>query len=112
MRGSIVLGNFVCLNEEESFAIEYWPLELYKLSLAPPEAEYSRQVAFITGAAGGIGTATSYRLVSEGAHVVLADINFEGAEQLAKEINDQYGNNRAIAVKIDEIGRASCRERV
>lgn len=101
MRGATALGNFVSLDAAESFAIEYWPLELYKLSLAPPEAEYSRQVAFITGAAGGIGTATSYRLVSEGAHVVLADINFEGAEQLAKEINDQYGNNRAIAVKID-----------
>jgi len=101
MRGSTILGNFVSLNEEESFLIEYWPLELYKLSLAPPEAEFSRQVAFITGGAGGIGTATAYRLVSEGAHVVLADINIEGAEQLAQEINEQYGEKRALAVKLD-----------
>ena len=101
MRGSTVLGNFVSLNEEESFLIEYWPLELYKLSLAPKEAEFSRHVAFITGAAGGIGTATSYRLVSEGAHVVLADINIEGAEQLAQDINERYGEKRALAVKLD-----------
>lgn len=101
MRGSTLLGEFVSLNEEESFLIEYWPLELYKLSLAPPEAEFSRKIAFITGAAGGIGTATSHRLVSEGAHVVLADINVEGAQSLAQELNDKYGENRAVAVKID-----------
>ena len=101
MRGSTLLGEFVSLNEEESFLIEYWPLELYKLSLAPREAEFSREIAFITGAAGGIGTATSHRLVSEGAHVVLADINVEGAQSLAQELNDKYGENRAVAVKID-----------
>ncbi len=101
MRGSTTLGNFVSLNEEESFAIEYWPLELYKLSLAPPEAEFSRQVAFVTGGAGGIGSAACHRLVSEGAHVVVADINLEGAEELAGQINDRFGENRAIAVKMD-----------
>jgi rhamnulose-1-phosphate aldolase/alcohol dehydrogenase len=110
MRGSTVLGNFVSLNEEESFLIEYWPLELYKLSLAPKEAEFSRQVAFITGAAGGIGTATSYRLVSEGAHVVLADINIEGAEQLAQAINEEYGEKRALAVKLDVTSEAEVKE--
>lgn len=101
MRGSSILGNFVSLNEAESFEIEYWPLELYKLSLAPKEAEFSRKIAFVTGGAGGIGSATCYRLVSEGAHVVLADINLDGAQQLANEINDQFGDNRATAVKMD-----------
>ncbi|WP_163581910.1 bifunctional aldolase/short-chain dehydrogenase [Gracilibacillus saliphilus] len=101
MSGATVLGNFVSLNEEESYLIEYWPLELYKLSLAPPETEFSRQVAFVTGGAGGIGTATTYRFIEDGAHVVIADINLEGAENLAKEINDKYGWNRAFAVKMD-----------
>ncbi len=101
MSGSTVLGNFVSLNEEESYLIEYWPLELYKLSLAPPEVEFSRHIAFVTGGAGGIGTATTYRLLDEGAHVVIADINLEGAENLANEVNEQYGANRALAVKMD-----------
>jgi rhamnulose-1-phosphate aldolase/alcohol dehydrogenase len=101
MRGATALGNFVSLSENESYNVEYWPLELYKLSLAPAEAEFSRKVAFITGGAGGIGSETARRLVSEGAHVVLADLNLEGAQKVAGEINEKYGENRAIAVKMD-----------
>ncbi|RTE04395.1 bifunctional aldolase/short-chain dehydrogenase [Paenibacillus whitsoniae] len=101
MRGATALGNFVSLSENESYNVEYWPLELYKLSLAPAEAEFSRKVAFITGGAGGIGSETARRLVSEGAHVVLADLNLEGAQKVAAEINEKWGENRAIAVKVD-----------
>ena len=43
--------------EDESFAVEYWPLELYKLSLAPPPGEFQGKVVLVTGAAGGIGRA-------------------------------------------------------
>ena len=101
MKGSTALGEFVSLSENESYNVEYWPLELYKLSLAPAEAEFSRKVAFITGGAGGIGSATARRLVAEGAHVVLADLNLEGAEKVAVEINEQYKEQRAVAVQMD-----------
>lgn len=101
MRGSTALGNFVSLSENESYNVEYWPLELYKLTLAPAEAEFSRQIAFITGGAGGIGSATARQLLKDGAHVVLADLNLEGAQKLAGELNGQYGQGRVIAVKMD-----------
>ncbi|WP_462409501.1 bifunctional aldolase/short-chain dehydrogenase [Neobacillus sp. Marseille-QA0830] len=101
MKGATTLGNFVSLSANESYNVEYWPLELYKLSLAPAEAEFSRKVAFITGGAGGIGSATARRFVSEGAAVVLADLNLEGAEKVAAEINEQFGADRALAVKMD-----------
>ncbi|ANU18371.1 short-chain dehydrogenase [Planococcus maritimus] len=101
MKGSTTLGKFVSLNEAESYNIEYWPLELYKLSLAPAEAEFSRKVAFVTGGAGGIGSETCRQFVADGAHVVLADLNLEGAEKVAAEINEQYGEQRALAVKMD-----------
>lgn len=101
MGGATALGQFVSLSESESYNVEYWPLELYKLTLAPAEAEFSRQVALITGGAGGIGSATARRLVSEGAHVVLADLNLEGAQKVADELNAGYGANRALAVKMD-----------
>lgn len=101
MRGATALGDFVSLSENESFNVEYWPLELYKLTLAPAEAEFSREVAFITGGAGGIGSATARRLVEAGAHVVLADLNLEGALKVADELNKEFGANKAIAVKVD-----------
>lgn len=101
MQGATALGQFVSLSENESYNVEYWPLELYKLSLAPAEAEFSRKIAFITGGAGGIGSATARRLVEEGAHVVLADLNLEGAQKVVAEINSSYGQNRTIAVRVD-----------
>jgi len=42
--------------------------------------------ALITGAAGGIGAACARRLASEGAQVLLADLNGDGAEALAREL--------------------------
>ncbi|MCY8488318.1 bifunctional aldolase/short-chain dehydrogenase [Bacillus atrophaeus] len=101
MKGSSALGRFVSLSENESYNIEYWPLELYKLTLAPAEAEFSRKVAFVTGGAGGIGSAACRRFVSEGAHVVVADLNVEGAQRIAGEINKTYGEGRAMALKMD-----------
>ncbi|MBT2627144.1 bifunctional aldolase/short-chain dehydrogenase [Bacillus sp. ISL-32] len=101
MKGSSALGRFVSLSENESYNIEYWPLELYKLTLAPAEAEFSRKVAFVTGGAGGIGSAACRRFVSEGAHVVVADLNVEGAQRIAGEINKTYGEGSAMAVKMD-----------
>jgi len=80
MAGAHALGEFVSLTAEESFAIEYWPLELYKLSLAPPPGELQGQVAFVTGVAGGIGSAIAHRLASAGACVVGFDLDGEGAE--------------------------------
>lgn len=101
MKGATTLGNFVSLSENESYNVEYWPLELYKLSLAPKEKEFSRKVAFITGGAGGIGSATARKLAEEGAHVVLADLNLEGAEKLATELNEISKEQRAIAIQMN-----------
>lgn len=107
MKGTTALGQFVSLNEEESFGIEYWPLELYKLSLAPAEAEFSRKVAFVTGGAGGIGSETCRQYVSQGAHVVIADLNLEGAQKVASEINEEYGEGRALAIQMDVTDEAA-----
>ncbi|MBZ0288009.1 MAG: SDR family NAD(P)-dependent oxidoreductase, partial [Anaerolineae bacterium] len=93
--GSEALGGFVSLSAAEAFAIEYWPLELYKLKLRPPDRDLAGKVALITGAASGIGRATAYRLADEGAHIVVADINAEGGQETAAAINKKYGAKRA-----------------
>lgn len=101
MGGSTALDEFVSLTPAESYGVEYWPLELYKLSKRPPDRELAGRVAFITGAASGIGRATAYRLAQEGAHVVIADLNLEGAQNVAADISKRFGNKRGTAVHCD-----------
>lgn len=105
MKGASAQGKFLSLNEEESFNIEYWPLERYKLTTLPPDKEMTGKVAFVTGGAGGIGRAIAEKLASEGAHVVIADINAEGSEKTAKEIG-----KGAIAAPVDVTSEDAMRE--
>lgn len=57
------------------------------------------KVAIVTGAAAGIGLACAKRFASEGAKVVLADVNVEKGEQAVEEI--QAGGGDALFVKCD-----------
>ena len=81
-------AGFVSLDDEESFAIEYWPLELYKLSLAPPPGEFQGAVVLITGGAGGIGSAVAREFAARGACVVVTDLDVEGAAAVAAELGE------------------------
>ena len=62
------------------------------------------KVAIVTGSAQGIGRAIAMRLASEGATIVVNDINMEKANQAADEIKGQGGT--AIAFKADVTNRA------
>jgi NAD(P)-dependent dehydrogenase (short-subunit alcohol dehydrogenase family) len=88
MAGAQALGEFVSLDAEESFAIEYWPLELYKLAQAPPPGELQGQVALVTGGAGGIGRAIGDSLAAAGACVVAFDLDQSGAEEAVEAYGD------------------------
>ncbi len=101
MGGATALGEFVSLSERDAYDIEYWPLERYKLALAPPPAALSGQVALVTGAAGGIGRATANCLARAGAHVVAADSNAAGVLAVTEAINTAHGEGRAVAVPTD-----------
>lgn len=107
MRGAEVCGGFISLSEAESYAVEYWPLEQYKLKMAPPEREFARHVALVTGAAGGIGSAVCRRIAQDGGHIIAVDIDLAGAEQLATHLNQSFGAGCAYAVRMDVTDEAS-----
>jgi NAD(P)-dependent dehydrogenase (short-subunit alcohol dehydrogenase family) len=54
------------------------------------------KAAFITGGAGGIGSATAERFIAEGAQVTIADLNADAARRVAESLGPQ-----AHAVTID-----------
>jgi hypothetical protein len=88
MAGAGAVSEFVSLTALESFAVEYWPLELYKLSLAPAPGELQGKVALVTGPAGGIGRAVLHALTGAGASVVAFDIDGDGAADAVAEMGD------------------------
>lgn len=63
------------------------------------KGNYTGKVAFVTGAANGIGRATALAFAREGAHVVVADIAEQGNQETAHMIEELGG--QAIAVRCD-----------
>lgn len=84
-------GTPQALTEKEIFDFDYWPMELYKLSLKPQALQFSGHITIVTGAASGIGRGIARLLASRGSSLVLADINGEGMEQTASIIRDEGG---------------------
>jgi rhamnulose-1-phosphate aldolase/alcohol dehydrogenase len=102
-------GRYVSLTARDAFDVEYWPLELYKLTLAPPEKELARRIALVTGGASGIGRAVARRLAAEGTHVVVGDVDEAGARKTAEEITAAAGSGRARGLMMDVTSEASVR---
>ncbi|HEU5320398.1 MAG TPA: bifunctional rhamnulose-1-phosphate aldolase/short-chain dehydrogenase, partial [Methylomirabilota bacterium] len=104
-----LFGRYVSLSAKDAFDVEYWPLELYKLTLAPPEKELARRIALVTGSASGIGRAVARRLAAEGAHVVIGDLDEAGARKAADDIVAAAGAGRALGLAMDVTSEASVR---
>jgi rhamnulose-1-phosphate aldolase/alcohol dehydrogenase len=98
MRGAETISKYSPISDAEKFNIEYWALEEAKLQRLPKPKPLSSRVAFVTGAGSGIGKAIATRIVAEGGCVVIADLNLENAQAVAKELG---GDDFAVAVKVD-----------
>lgn len=65
------------------------------------------RVGFVTGGASGLGEATARKLISEGAKVIIADLQEEKGQALAEELGDD-----ALFVKTDVTDETSVKQAV
>ncbi|MFZ3582758.1 bifunctional rhamnulose-1-phosphate aldolase/short-chain dehydrogenase [Loktanella sp. DJP18] len=101
MRGADGVSTYQGLPEQEAFDIEYWLLEEAKLQRMPKPKALAGRVALVTGGAGGIGSATAQRYLSEGACVMLADIDEAALGDTAKVLSDRFGADVVRTVVMD-----------
>ncbi|NIB43417.1 bifunctional rhamnulose-1-phosphate aldolase/short-chain dehydrogenase [Pseudomaricurvus alkylphenolicus] len=107
MREANGVSEYIGLDEQEAFDIEYWLLEEAKLQRMPTPKSLAGQVAFITGGAGGIGKATARRFLDEGACVVLADIDTEALSSAEQELAAEYSPDVVTTVRCDVTSETS-----
>jgi len=74
--------------------------------MSESEGRYGGKVALVTGAAGGIGSATARRLAREGARVLLADLPGEGLDAIAAALGAQGIACPTDVTRSEEVARA------
>ncbi len=85
------IGTPVGLDDRETFRFDYWPMELYKLTLRPPAPDLAGFIAIVTGSASGIGRGIALELAARGASLVLADLDGAGLEEAGASIREAGG---------------------
>ncbi|MEM1362696.1 MAG: SDR family oxidoreductase, partial [Pseudomonadota bacterium] len=101
MRGASTVSEYQGLPEQEAFDIEYWLLEEAKLQRMPKPKSLAGRIALVTGGAGGIGAATAERYLSEGACVVLTDIDAERLAARSKDLAAKHSKDVVRAVEMN-----------
>lgn len=99
MKGAEAISEYVGLDEQEAFNIEYWLLEEAKLQRMPKPKSLSGKIAFVTGGTGGIGKAICEELLVEGACIIAADR--DRLEETQTELRKKYGKDVVLTVNID-----------
>ncbi|MCY3997356.1 MAG: bifunctional aldolase/short-chain dehydrogenase [Rhodobacter sp.] len=106
------IGTFESLGEEDLFDIEYWSLEQAKLSKAS-ERPLHRQVAVVTGAAGGLGLEAARLLKEDGAEVAMLDVDADalqgasdaiGGGAFVCDVTDETAVRSAIDAVVERYG--------
>jgi rhamnose utilization protein RhaD (predicted bifunctional aldolase and dehydrogenase)/NAD(P)-dependent dehydrogenase (short-subunit alcohol dehydrogenase family) len=100
-------GGASWLTESEVYDFEHWPLELHKLTLAPPPPELAGHAVLVTGAASGIGREVALDLAARGAHLLVADrdeMDLDGAVAVVGDLTDPGVVDRAVHMAVASFG--------
>ncbi|MZG53939.1 MAG: bifunctional aldolase/short-chain dehydrogenase [Nitrospinae bacterium] len=86
---SFSVGDYVPLKSDDLFDMEYWSLEQAKLGKSKAPVLQGK-VAYITGAASGIGLATANLFAEQGANLYLADLSEDKLVEAAEVIRKKH----------------------
>jgi len=83
--------------------IENWESENYRhtMSRGSASGKVMNKIIIVTGAAQGFGGGIAVDLFSQGANIVIADLNISKGQALAQELNQQAKNNKAHFIRTD-----------
>jgi rhamnose utilization protein RhaD (predicted bifunctional aldolase and dehydrogenase)/NAD(P)-dependent dehydrogenase (short-subunit alcohol dehydrogenase family) len=102
--GADTLGRVRALTDAERTFIETWEVEAYRRGAAAfgrDAGRFGGRIALVTGAAQGFGLGIATGLAEAGGHVILADLNAEGAAEEARDLEARLGPGRAWSVAMD-----------
>ncbi len=102
------MAGYESASAEHLCIMEYWSLQQAKLGTATARP-LERQVVFITGAAGAIGSGIATVCAEAGAHAVLTDIDAAGLARVAQRIEAAHGAGTATAIPMDVTDGAAVR---
>ena len=92
-----------------------WEVESYRQKTALAQGSRLRmdkKICIVTGAAQGFGRGIAEALAAEGAYVVIADMNLDGAKACADEICRAYGPQTALALAVNVTDEESVEQMV
>ena len=92
------------LTSEQAVFIENWEVENYRKKIALGRKALGRvenKVAIVTGAAQGFGAGIANLMFSEGANVIIADLNEEKGREFTAELNSKGTKNRAYFISVN-----------
>lgn len=106
------LGGYVALSPERLFEVEYWELEQAKIRRAGEPLALGGTVAFVTGAASGIGRACAEALLERGSAVAGLDVSPDVESRFAgpawrgivADVADAAAVGAALAETVDAFG--------
>ena len=119
VRSAIALGGYRPIGAAARKFIDNWDAESYRRKKAGGKngGPLDGKIALVTGGSRGFGAGIARGLAAAGAHVLIVDIDREGAERLSLEINRAHGYDLSAACVADisdsgqiaEMARSCCR---
>ena len=103
-------GSYLPLSLELTDFIINWEVESYRQKVALSTNNIKKldeKICIITGSAQGFGKGIAEQMITEGANIIIADMNYDGAKLLSAELNAKLGVNKTLAVDVNVCSEAS-----